>query len=41
MEEAIVPEIYDPSQIDKTIMIETQDAYEMTRQIIKQEGIFV
>jgi cysteine synthase B len=22
-------------------MIETQDAYEMTRQIIKQEGIFV
>ncbi|MCG7854048.1 MAG: cysteine synthase family protein, partial [Methanosarcinaceae archaeon] len=41
MEEAIVPAIYDPSQIDKTIMVETERAYEMTRQIVKQEGIFV
>ena len=41
MKEAIVPEIYDPSQIDETIMIETEDAYEMARQIIKYEGIFV
>jgi cysteine synthase B len=41
MEEAIVPEIYDPSQIDETIMVETEDAYEMARQIIKKEGIFV
>lgn len=41
MEEAIVPEIYDPSQIDETIMVETEVAYEMARQIIKQEGIFV
>jgi S-sulfo-L-cysteine synthase (O-acetyl-L-serine-dependent) len=41
MEEAIVPSIYDPSQIDITIMVETEAAYEMTRQIILKEGIFV
>ncbi len=41
MEEAIVPAIYDPSQIDITIMVETEIAYEMTRQIAKQEGVFV
>jgi len=41
MEEAIVPSIYDPSQIDITIMVETEAAYEMTRQIVKREGIFV
>jgi cysteine synthase B len=41
MEEAIVPSLYDPTQIDQTIMVETEDAYEMTRQIIKKEGIFV
>jgi cysteine synthase B len=41
MEEAIVPSIYDPDMIDETIMVKTEDAYEMTRQIIKYEGIFV
>ncbi|HUU26816.1 MAG TPA: cysteine synthase family protein [archaeon] len=41
MEEAIVPAIYDPSKIDETIMVETEAAFEMTRQIIKKEGIFV
>ncbi|NLI74116.1 MAG: cysteine synthase family protein [Euryarchaeota archaeon] len=41
MEEAIVPSIYDPTQIDITIMVETEAAYEMTRQIVKHEGIFV
>jgi len=41
MEEAIVPAIYDPSKIDETIMVETETAYEMARQIIKHEGIFV
>lgn len=41
MEEAIVPSIYDPSKINKTIMVETEVAYEMARQIIKKEGIFV
>jgi len=41
MEEAIVPSIYDPAQVDKTVMVETEDAFEMSRQIVKNEGIFV
>lgn len=41
MEEAIVPSIYKPEMIDETIMIETEEAYEMTRQIVLKEGIFV
>ena len=41
MEEAIVPAIYDPSQIDCSIMIETEEAYETARQIVIEEGIFV
>jgi len=41
MEEAIVPSIYDPSIIDITIMVETEAAYEMARQIASKEGIFV
>ena len=41
MKEAIVPAIYDPSKIDNTIMVETEDAFEMARQIVKKEGIFV
>ncbi|MFC1953641.1 PLP-dependent cysteine synthase family protein [Chloroflexota bacterium] len=41
MGEAIVPSLYKPSQIDTTIMVETEAAYEMTRQIVRNEGIFV
>lgn len=41
MEEAIVPAIYDPSQIDITIMVDTESAYDMAREIVKKEGIFV
>jgi cysteine synthase B len=41
MEEAIVPAIYDPSMIDKTIMIESKKAFEMSRRIVTDEGIFV
>lgn len=41
MEEAIVPEIYDPSQIDRTVMIESEEAFAMSRAIVKEEGIFV
>ena len=40
MEEAIVPSIYDPSAIDIEVMIETKDAFEMTRQLARKEGIF-
>ena len=41
MEEAIVPEIYDPSQIDRTVMIESEEAFAMAREIVLKEGIFV
>lgn len=41
MQEAIVPEIYDPSRIERSIMVETDAAFEMARTIVSQEGIFV
>jgi S-sulfo-L-cysteine synthase (O-acetyl-L-serine-dependent) len=41
MAEAIVPAIYDESKIDQTVMVETEEAYRLTKEIIKQEGIFV
>lgn len=41
MEEAIVPEIYDPTKIDRTFMIESEEAFAMARAIVLQEGIFV
>ncbi|MCM1034587.1 MAG: cysteine synthase family protein [Paludibacter sp.] len=40
MEEAIVPEIYSPEQIDFQEMVESEEAIAMARSIIKQEGIF-
>lgn len=40
MEEAIVPAIYDPSLIDIEVMVESEDAFEMTREIARKEGIF-
>ena len=41
MEEAIVPSLYDVSQIDSSIMIDTEEAYEMARRVVVEEGIFV
>ena len=40
MEEAIVPEIYNPDIIDSQEMIESEEAIETARQIISKEGIF-
>lgn len=40
MNEAIIPAIYDKTKIDKTIMVETQSAFEMSRQIARTEGVF-
>ncbi len=40
MEEAIIPAIYDPSKIDIQIMVESEDAIAMAREIIAKEGIF-
>src|SRR3989339_2199205 len=41
MEEAIVPAIYDRSKLDEIIMIDTEEAYLMSRRIVREEGIFV
>ena len=41
MEEAVVPEIYDPSQIDISISVGSEEAFEMSRRIVNEEGIFV
>jgi len=41
LEEAIVPAIYDRKKLDHIIMIETEDAFEMMRQIARKEAIFV
>ncbi len=41
MQEAIVPEIYDPTKIDRRVMIESEEAFAMARKIVAQEGIFV
>ncbi|MCL2143105.1 MAG: cysteine synthase family protein [Methanomassiliicoccaceae archaeon] len=41
MQEAIVPSIYDPEKIDEHIMIESEEAFEMSRQIALREGILV
>jgi cysteine synthase B len=40
MEEAIVPAIYDPSKIDEQIMVESEEAIALSREIIRKEGIF-
>jgi len=41
MEEAIIPELYDPDFIDESIMVESCEAIRMSRRIILEEGIFV
>ena len=40
MEEAIVPEIYDPSKIDVQEMVDSEEAIAMARELIAKEGIF-
>lgn len=41
MEEAIVPKIYKPSQMDMKINVEDDEAYETARLLATKEGIFV
>ncbi len=41
MEEAIVPQIYEPERIDHQVMVDTEKAFEMARRIVHEEGIFV
>lgn len=40
MEEAIVPEIYDPSYLDEIIRISDEDAFSMAKRLAREEGIF-
>lgn len=41
MPTAIKPEIFDPEFPDRTLVISTEDAYEMVRRLARQEGLFV
>ncbi len=41
MNESIVPEIYQSSQLDEKIVIEDGEAFEMTRRLVTEEGLFV
>jgi len=41
MEEAIVPAIYNPEEIDETVYVESELAFSTARDIIRKEGIFV
>ena len=41
MEEAIIPAIYNPDEIDETVFVESELAFSTARDIIKKEGIFV
>lgn len=40
LEEAIVPAIYDPAKIDRHIMVETEDAFDLARRLALEEGVF-
>ncbi|MEN8252345.1 MAG: cysteine synthase family protein [Patescibacteria group bacterium] len=41
MQEAIVPKIYDINKIDRSIKVESEDAFRTAREIMKKEGISV
>ncbi len=41
MKEALVPAIYDQNKIDRIVMVDTEESLEMSRQVARQEGIFV
>jgi cysteine synthase B len=41
LEEAIVPAIYDPAKIDRHIMVESEEAFDLARRVALEEGIFV
>ena len=41
LEEAIIPAIYDETKIDRHIMIESEDAFELSRKLAREEGVFV
>jgi cysteine synthase B len=40
LQEAIVPEIYDPKQIDHTLIVEDRPAFATTQRLAMEEGLF-
>lgn len=41
MKEAYCPEIYEKNRLDKKINIEDEEAFEITRRLVREEGLFV
>lgn len=41
MKEAYCPEIYEKDRLDKKVNIDDEEAFEMTRRLAKEEGLFV
>ena len=41
LEEAIVPAIYDARQVDRHVMVESEEAFELARRVALEEGLFV
>jgi len=41
MQESIVPTIFDPSKLDRRIIVEDEDAFATTRNLALREGLFV
>lgn len=41
MQEAIVPPVYDPTQLDEKIVVEDDEAFECARRLAVMEGLFV
>ena len=41
MQESIVPTIFDRTKVDRTIIVQDEDAFEMTRRAALEEGLFV
>jgi cysteine synthase B len=41
MTESMVPEIYEPGELDEKIFVGDEEAYETTRLLATREGVFV
>ena len=41
MEEAIVPGIYDEAKLDRKVVVEDDEAFDMARRLAAEEGLFV